>query len=387
MTTLLVFSHLRWDFVYQRPQHLLSRLAGHYRILVVEEPVRDDGPAHIEVASVAPGVEVLRPHTPLAAPGFDDDQLAAIGPLLDEHLASRDIVPDVVWFYTPMALPLLDGLRPRAVVYDCMDELAAFLGAPPALREREAALLDRADLVLTGGPSLYEAKRAAGRHVLCLPSSVDARHFAPSAPASDDPLVAAAEALQASIPTPRLGFFGVIDERMDLALIDRLAATDPTWQIVMVGPVVKIDPASLPRRPNIHWLGQQSYPLLPCLVAGWQLCLLPFALNEATRFISPTKTLEYLAAEKPVVSTAVRDVESLYGDVVCIAADAEAFVDACARLLAEKADARRDRLTAAAGTVHRYSWDRTADVVAQAIDAVLDRPTVDSESAATRLAA
>ena len=371
MTTLLVFSHLRWDFVYQRPQQLLSRLAARYRVLVVEEPVHDDGPSRLESLCVAPGVVVLRPHTSLGSAGFADDQLAAIGPMLAGHLQSAGIDSYVVWFYTPMALPLLADLRPRAVLYDCMDELSAFLHAPPSLREREAELLAIADVVLTGGPSLFEAKRGVGRNVLCVPSSVDAVHFAPSSNAAGDPLSVRAQALQAAMPTPRLGFFGVVDERMDLQLVAELAEADDSWQIVMVGPVVKIDAATLPRHRNIHWLGQQPYELLPRLVEQWQLCLLPFALNEATRFISPTKTLEYLAAEKPVVSTAVRDVASLYGDVVRMADSRPAFIDACADVLAETPRQRGDRLAASAATVHRYSWDRTADAVDRALGEVL----------------
>ncbi|MEO6595720.1 MAG: hypothetical protein ABIP94_13285, partial [Planctomycetota bacterium] len=257
--TLLVFSHLRWNFVYQRPQHLLSRLGQEFDVLVVEEPVRADGPARMESERPLPGVEVLRPSTPLPSWGFADDQLALIVPLLAAALAERHVEEPVVWFYTPMALPLLEGIHARAVVYDCMDELSAFKGAPPELRQREADLLARADMVFTGGPSLYEAKRDRAARVLCLPSSVDATHFAragaqANARAEQDRV---SQTVQGHIAQPRLGFFGVIDERMDLTLIDRLAAHDPQWQVVMVGPVVKIDPAQLPRRPNLHWLGQQ----------------------------------------------------------------------------------------------------------------------------------
>lgn len=369
MPDLIVFSHLRWDFVYQRPQHLLSRLARHFRVLVVEEPERGGGAPHFRRSVPCDNVEVLRPVTPVEAPGFHDDQLSVLQPLLAEHLRREAIEDYLAWFYTPMALPLLSQLRPRAIVYDCMDELSAFKDAPRQMRQRESALLKSADLVLTGGPSLYEAKRALHPSVHCLPSAVDAQHYAPAHLVPDPET----EALQAGIPHPRLGFFGVIDERLDLDLLARLAEARPAWQIVMVGPVVKIDPARLPRRPNLHWLGGQPYRRLPQLVAGWDLCLLPFALNEATRFISPTKTLEYMAAEKPVVSTPVRDVADLYGDVVRIGGDAPAFIAACEEALAESAPQRAERLGAMRASVSRFSWDRTADTIHALISEALDR--------------
>jgi hypothetical protein len=135
--------------------------------------------------------------------------------------------------------------------------------------------------------------------------------------------------------------------------------------------VVKVDPARLPQRPNIHWLGQQPYHLLPQLVADWDVCLLPFALNESTRFISPTKTLEYMAAEKPVVSTPVHDVVAMYGDVVRIGADPGSFVDACRWALSETPYKRAERIAEMLATVSRFSWDNTASRVHEAIGKVL----------------
>lgn len=360
---LLVFSHLRWGFVYQRPQHLMSRLAGRWRVLFVEEPVHTDGPARLEVRDVAPRLTVLVPHTPIAAPGFHDDQLATLATLVDDHLAGRGLAPDLAWLYTPMALPIVKSLRPMATVYDCMDELSAFKDAPRQLRQRESALMKSAALVLTGGPSLYEAKRGLHPRVVCLPSAVDAAHYAP---AGLDPASAHAhdaEALQGALPHPRLGYFGVIDERLDIALVASLADAHPDWSVVMAGPVVKIDPTVLPQRPNLHWLGLQPYARLPYLLAGWDVALMPFALNESTRFISPTKTLEYLAGEKPVVSTPVRDVISLYGDAVTIAAGPAAFVAACERELAAGAAARCRRAIAMLNMVALHSWDHSADCV------------------------
>lgn len=371
MPHLIVFSHLRWNFVYQRPQHLLSRLAKHYQVLFVEEPLHAAGEARMEASEGAPGVTVLKPHTPVEACGFHDDQLSVLRPLVADYLQEQGIDDYVVWFYTPMALPLLAELEARAVVFDCMDELSAFKDAPKQLRQREAALMKAADLVLTGGPSLYEAKRHLHHNVMCLPSAVDAQHYSPQFASTRIDAILQAEQVQGRIPGPRLGFFGVIDERLDTDLVAAVADADPDWQVVMVGPVVKIDPARLPQRPNVHWLGQQPYNLLPQLVADWDVCLLPFALNESTRFISPTKTLEYMAAEKPVVSTAVRDVVSLYGDVVRIGHDHGSFVEGCRWALSESAAKRAERVTEMLATVARYSWDNTATSIHEAIGKVL----------------
>ena len=376
MPHLVVFSHLRWSFVFQRPQHLLSRLALRTPVVFIEEPLRCEGPAWIERSSPAPGVQVLRPHTPVDAVGFHDDQLSTLEPLIGEWLGSEGIDDYAVWFYTPMALPMLQELAPRAVVYDCMDELAAFKNAPRQMRQRETALLKSADLVLTGGPSLYEAKRSHNPNVLCLPSAVDAAHYAASRAVADVDAMRRADAVQGAIVGPRLGFFGVIDERLDIALITALADAHAGWQIVMVGPVVKIDPATLPQRSNLHWLGQQPYELLPQLVAGWSVCLMPFAMNDSTRFISPTKTLEYMAAGKPVVSTPVEDVVVMFGDLVGIAADAPEFIAACEQAMGEGEQAQRERQAAMAEGVAHYSWDETAATISAAIAQVLARPAL-----------
>ena len=391
MRPLIVFSHLRWSGVYQRPQQLLTRLARHGPVVFVEEPVFDPGPAHLERSLPVAGVEVLVPHTPIAVEGFHDDQLPTLAPLLSRWLAERGIRDCVAWLNTPMALPLLSGLDPQAIVYDCMDQLAAFETAPRQMRQRETALLKVTDLVLAAGPSLYEDKRALHPNVMCVPSAVDASHYAPGdAQARAEPMARAA-GLQADVARPRLGFFGVIDERIDLALLARLADAEPGWQIVMVGPVVRVDLERLPTRPNIHWLGQQPYDVLPQLVWGWDVCLMPFALNEATRFLSPTKTLEYIAAGKPVVSTALHDVRSLFGDIVTIAQDAGAFVEGCRDALSETPFHRADRVAAMSACAWRYSWDDTADAVHRAVAKILAaRPagtvsTVEAAGAATEV--
>ena len=371
---LIVFSHLRWDFVYQRPQHLLSRIAHQHRVIFIEEPVFEAGVTpHFEYRNPCDNVLVLRPVSPVEALGFHDDQLAVLKPLVQQLLHDEELEDYLVWFYTPMALPLLAELQPEAVIYDCMDELSAFKGAPKQMRQRESALLKRADLVLTGGPSLYQNKRDSNPNVHCLPSSVDVAHYAPAHITERSEEYLAAEQLQGHILAPRIGFFGVIDERLDLSLVAALAEARPDWHVVMVGPVVKIDAAALPQQDNIHWLGQQSYARLPALVAGWDVCMLPFALNEHTRYISPTKTLEYLAAEKPVVSTPVNDVVSMYGEVVRIAHDPQQFIDACDAALKESPEQRAERLAASATTVARFSWDESARTVLRLMDEAVHR--------------
>ncbi|MDQ3822278.1 MAG: UDP-galactopyranose mutase [Actinomycetota bacterium] len=371
----LCFSHLRWDFVWQRPQHLLSRCARECRVFFVEEPVHDGGP-RLELRPGEDNLTVVVPHLPA-----DIDPEAAVElqrELLATLVRRRSIEDVVAWYYTPMALPFTRELEPVAVVYDCMDELSAFALAPREIRSLERELLERADLVFTGGRSLYEAKRELHRDVHLFPSSVDTVHFARARDPQDDP------ADQAGLARPRLGFFGVIDERMDLDLLGGIADARPDWQLVMLGPVVKIDEASLPRRPNVHYLGPKRYEDLPAYLAGWDVALLPFVRNESTRFISPTKTPEYLAAGMPVVSTSIPDVVDPYGEegLVRIADDPEAFVAAAEEAMAEPA-AQRRRI--ADGFLNESSWDYTwADMRELVHDAAARRRGDVSEGGAVR---
>lgn len=351
MNTLLVFSHLRWNFVYQRPQHVLSRIAARWPVIFIEEPVPGAPSNRIEFINAAPGVEVWRPHVRGTEQGMHPTHKAVMQRLLSQALRQRKIEDYWIWFYTPMALPFAEALEPEGVVYDCMDELSMFKDAPPQLLEHEAALFRAADVVFTGGRSLYNAKRSRHANVHCFPSSVDALHFRPGA--ADHPL-------QHRLPHPRLGYCGVIDERIDMELIEGIATAHPDWQIVMVGPTAKIDPASLPRQSNIHWLGQQSYADLPAFISGWDICLLPFALNDATRFISPTKTLEYMACGKPSVSTAIRDVVEPYAHVVPIRADAAGFVEACEAIMQSSVQERKAHQNHVDEIIANTSWDATA---------------------------
>ena len=353
---IVVFSHLRWDFVFQRPQHLLSQLARSHRVLYIEEPLAGDGPGW-QHDITRQGVAVWRPVLPGDARGFHEGCYAELVTLI-RGLARRESLDGAIaWVYTPMALPLARAILPELIIYDCMDELSLFQGAPAELLAMESELLVDADLVFTGGVSLYRAK--AGRHpsVHCFPSSVDAAHFEqawPDAAGGDHPL-------QGDIPRPRLGFYGVIDERLDIGLIDNIARLRPEWHLVLVGPVAKIHPDSLPQRHNIHYFGQQDYNDLPRFLAGWDVCLLPFALNEATRFISPTKTLEYMAAGRPVACTPIRDVMEPYAGIVSIGRDADDFVAMVEKMLAHSPEERTVMQARMREVISRTSWKSTAD--------------------------
>ncbi|MDQ1590750.1 MAG: UDP-galactopyranose mutase [Pyrinomonadaceae bacterium] len=362
---LVCLSHLRWDFVYQRPQHLLSRCAKQRRVFFVEEPIFGQGPSRLDVTQREDGVYVVVPHLP---EGLSSEVAveAIQQAMIDRLFAEHQIRDYVLWYYTPMALGWTRHLKPLATVYDCMDELSAFKNAPRSLRDREAELFRRADLVFTGGQSLYEAKRDQHANVYAFPSSIDRAHFAQARSIMEDP------ADQANIPHPRMGFFGVVDERFDIELLDAISEARPDWNFVIIGPVVKINEADLPRRANIHYLGGKSYKELPSYLAGWDVAALLFARNESTRFISPTKTPEYLAAGKPVVSTSIRDVVRPYGKLglVRIADDAAEFVKAAAEIGMDEGVndvawlARTDEFLA------KISWDRTWGEMAELIGEV-----------------
>jgi glycosyltransferase involved in cell wall biosynthesis len=334
---LLCFCHLRWNFVYQRPQHLMSQWAAISSVHFFEEPAfveTDD--AKLSVSKKANGLNVL---TPMLPHGLDEQQIIATQRrLLDEYLGSLGTSEFIAWYYTPMALRFSGHLEASIVVYDCMDELSAFQGAPPEMVEQEGRLFEVADVVFAGGKSLYESKRVQHPNVHLFPSSIDQAHFAKARKALPDPDD------QRTIPHPRIGFYGVIDERLDTELLKALAALRPDWQFILLGPVVKIREEDLPRSANLHYLGSKDYAELPEYLANWDVAILPFARNASTRFISPTKTPEYLAAGKPVVSTPIQDVVQPYGEMglVRIGASAEEFAEAIEASL-DRRDPAHDR--------------------------------------------
>ncbi len=364
---LVCFSHLRWDFVFQRPQHLLTRFARERRVFFVEEPIFSDEPKNYLDVSRR-GDDNLYVVVPRLSHETAHSQKVetTLKKLLDECFKSEKIKNFAAWYYTPMAMGFSEHLEPLATVYDCMDELSAFKFAHPELHENEKKLFAKADLIFTGGQSLFEAKRHQHKRVFAFPSSIDTKHFEQARSVKNEP------ADQKQIAAPRLGFCGVIDERMDIKMLGEMADLRPDWQFVMIGPVVKIADEDLPRRSNIHYLGGKDYEDLPAYIAGWDAALMPFAINESTRFISPTKTPEYLAAGKPVVSTPIRDVIKPYGELglVQIASTAEEFVAACEKALREDSP---ERLQKADEFLSRISWDKTWREMCDLLDGEIDK--------------
>lgn len=359
-------SHLRWDFVYQRPQHLLSRFArrGH-RVFFFEEPIFTDEQTRLEVGERENNLFVLQPH--ISHHDRENRNLADLQrEMLDALFSSQKINDFVLWFYTPMAMDFGAHLEPLVTVFDCMDELSAFKFAPPELIENEKRLLNKANLVFTGGHSLYEAKKDKHEKVFAFPSSIDVAHFNQARNTAEEPED------QKNILHPRLGYCGVIDERLDMVLLAEMADLRPEWQFIMIGPVVKISEEALPRRENIHYLGGKDYKDLPAYIAGWDIALMPFAMNESTRFISPTKTPEYLAAGKPVISTPIRDVVRPYGErnLVEIAETAEEFIEAGEKIL--QLGNLFEWQTKVDEFLAQMSWDQTwkqmTDLIKDAID-------------------
>jgi UDP-galactopyranose mutase len=370
--TLLCFSHLRWNFVFQRPQHLMSRFARDMTVIFWEEPIeigaKETAYLKVREAEDFPKVRVVVPHLPAGMK--DDAREGALKRLLDAHVASIK-GPLVAWYYTPMMLPFSRHLEADVTVFDAMDELSKFKGAPTHLLKLEQELLDKADIVFTGGSSLFEAKKDRHPNVHCFPSSVDRCHFAKARGSQFDP------ADQEDLPKPRLGYYGVIDERFDIELLDKVAEMRPNWSFVMVGPVVKISEEDLPRRHNIHYLGGKTYEQLPSYLSGWDVALMPFAMNESTQFISPTKTPEYLAGGKPVVSTPVKDVVRHYGNLegVQIAGDAESFVAACETSLELARNPESGWLAEADLMLSASSWDTTQARIAGLVAELLGTRT------------
>jgi hypothetical protein len=361
---LICLSHLRWDFVYQRPNHLMARAARSKRVFFIEEARLEPGARpHIQRAD-REGVSVMTPvlRTGMEAPESD----ALLADLLDDLIATEQIEAPILWYYTPMALPWTRHVASSVLVYDCMDYLAGFKGAPEGLLSLEDELICRADLVFSGGARLHQRLEARHSDSHCFPSSIDVRHFA----AARLPLLEPAD--QRHIARPRLGYAGVIDERLDLGLIDGVAARRPDWQIVLLGPVAKIAAGDIPARRNIHQLGRKTYGELPSYLAHWSVGWMPFARNDATAFISPTKTPEYLAAGLPVVSTSIRDVIDPYArrGMVRIADTVDETVAVVAETM------RADRAALQPEVDHFLamgSWDRTWEAMAALVERAAER--------------
>lgn len=372
---LLVFSHLRWDFIYQRPQHIMARQAQHRRVFFFEEPLFDeDQYPQLQIQKMGKNLNIIVPHLPQGTKPANI--VSHLRSLVDQAIDSCKLYEYSAWYYTPMAWPYTQHLRPLKIIYDCMDELSLFHGAPPHLLSLESELFHYAHLVYTGGVSLYEHKKLRHRNIHPIPSSIDMAHFRQAR------MQLHRCADQDHIPHPRIGFYGVIDERMDIDLVKELAQLSPDYHFVLIGPVVKIDPKILPQGPNIHYLGPKSYQELPLYVSGWDCAFMPFARNNSTKFISPTKTPEFLAAGKPVVSTAIDDVVHPYYDLslIYIANEASQFRSCLVKAMAEKSvdqdwQIRVDHFLA------QNSWDKTFNRMAQLEESLYLRPQKDKSSA------
>lgn len=362
MKDIVVFSHLRWDFVFQRPQHIMTGLAANYRIIFIEEELISENEDRYTIKNVASNIWVIQPY--LQERNHINNTQSRMRVVLDTILEELAITDYIAWYYTPMSYAFSSHLQPVVTVYDCMDELSAFLYAPPELINNEKELFKVADLVFTGGVSLYEVKKDLHHAVYCLPSSIDKEHFSKAR----DPVAEPPD--QIRIGFPRFGFFGVIDERFDIELMNEVAELRPGWQFVLIGPVVKIDASSLPQLPNIHYLGIKSYKDLPAYLSSWQIAFLPFAMNESTRFISPTKTPEYLSAGKPVISTPVKDVVRTYGEreLVSIARDSAEFIAAGEKLLKQPDQEWLPRVDEFLQTM---SWENTVAEINEHLRSVL----------------
>lgn len=362
---LVVASHLRWSFVWQRPQQLLSRLAKYHRILFVEEPVlAPEGTAQPEAAmeEVLPNLFVLTPQVP--ASECSDTPLwlwpcrEEIDRQVRQAMKKLDFRYRALWLYTPTPDFLVETVQPEMMVYDVMDELANFKFAPLQLKENEKRLLAQSALVFTGGASMYESKKHHNSNTHLFASGVDEAHYA----AACHPETRTPEWLD-TIPAPRATYIGVIDERMDYELIAQMADAYPQIQFLMCGPVVKVDPESLPKRDNLHYPGQQTYADLPRILKGSDICLMPFARNDATRYISPTKTLEYMATHRPIVSTAIPDVVRFYSDIVYLAETPEQFVQQIAVAMNESEAERARKRRREEKVLAEQAWDAIADAM------------------------
>jgi glycosyltransferase involved in cell wall biosynthesis len=332
---IIAVCHLSWSWVWQRPQQFLSRLARTHPVLFVETYCSDVPQTDVRLSTPEghPNVTVCQMHLPANrwSDGryIDRERRRALQRTLAQELPGQ-FDDAILWFNDPMAVTAFAGhLDESLIVYDCMDELSQFKGAPPTLLEREQELLEVADVVFCGGRKMRDRRLRVNPNSHFYGTGVDCRHFG----AALTPGLAIAPEI-AELDGPVLGYFGVIDERIDYELLAALADADPHWHVVMVGPVTKVDPATFPQRPNLHWLGGRPYAELPALTKGFAVALMPFARNAATEYINPTKALEYMAAGRPVVSTALDEVKSNFGNVARVARTPAEFIACCRREVA-----------------------------------------------------
>lgn len=357
---IIIFSHLRWHHVTQRPQHITKLLSQHHKVLFVEEPI-----APGKYFSGTPQIEKIDENLTVLTPRMEwcswDCMSARYKKIVGDFLDKNTYHNPLFWFYSPNFVNILDAFSPEIVVYDCMDELSKFKFADPKLVQREQKLLSLADVVFTGGKSLYNEKKKYHTNAHCFPSSVDAKHFMVNNKTAEVP------SDLAGIPQPIIGFYGVIDERIDFSLLHATATLLPDVSFVMIGPLAKVTEEELPKAKNLHYLGPKNYKELPSYLTQFRVAMMPFARNEATEFISPTKTLEFMAAGKPIVSTPIRDVVSDYSHIVEIADTPASFAHAITHLLNENDSQRKTREQEEAAIVKKTSWKNTVTKMRQII--------------------
>ena len=367
---IVVFSHLRWGFVWQRPQQFLSRFAKKHQILFIEEPFFDrplGAEPDVTFHRVMPNVTVVTPHVDSSwnrNPKLPQKLREFTQQAIRHMNQNSEFDRPLLWYYSPMDSSWSLGyIENRGVIYDAMDELSQFSGAPRALIDNEARLMEYADVVFTGGYELSLKKKQRHDNVQFFGCGVEFDHFAQA----QDPSTIIPPDID-FMARPILGWFGVVDERVDYNLVGEMARMKPGWSFAMVGPVVKVDPNLLPHFPNLYFLGGRDYSVLPNYCRAFDICMMPFALNAATEYINPTKALEYFATGRPVISTPVKDVVRQHGDLVEIVKTPAEFVRAAERLLG---DPPRDRIERAVEKARRSSWESVVqnmqDLIKEAI--------------------
>jgi len=378
--TIVAFSHLPWKKTAHRTQTILTCLAARRRVLFIEEPVCDfESPPHWQFQSPAPHIMVCQPYMPCDWPSYAPKQVAVWRQLMKRLGSTRTIHEPIVWLSTPLAVTLLDELDPAMVVYDCIDAIDAPRQQTPLWNECETKLLSRADMVFTSGFSLYRTMRERHPNVHCFPSSLDLAHFRPTREAQrlgerrTPRLIQSEPEVQARLPHPRLGFQGVLDKRVDFELLDLVARTHPEWQLVLIGPLVDLKPCQLPNRPNLHYLGPRPYEDLPRYISGWDVALVPFIANETTRHLNPVTVLEYMAAERMIVSTRIPDVVEPYCDIVYVSHSPNTFIVGCEKALRVSSIERADRLRLMREVLSHTSWHATVRAIENAVMSMLEQ--------------
>jgi len=368
--TIICFSHLTWDRnLFQRPQQLMLRFSKRFNVLYVSgyscrqffiDLFRRKKTHSYHVT------DNLAVYSPFALPPIKKYSSITIrlnkillSFLVKRRLKKLKFKDPILWIYHPRYIDAIGKFKEELIIYDCMDDFTSLLSDYED-RERnikdERALLKKADMVFAGGYSIAELKRDSREHIHVFPSAVEIYHFKK---ARSDNLEMPDDITD--IPHPILGYWGAIDERVDHELLKRLAMKHPEWSIVLLGPIVRHkagDLSYLKEIKNIFWLGPKDYSLLPNYAKAFDVCLIPFVLSREGKFLSPTKTLEYLATGKPVVSTPITDVVRFYDGVVGIADGPDEFGMAVRRCMEEdNASMKQKRIC----FTENKSWEDTAE--------------------------